>query len=209
MKELLIWLCLIAFGYLLGSVMFSRIIPLLVCKKDVCKTAPDKNPGAANAFAACGVPLGMVCLLLDMAKGFFPVFATWFFFGMDYTSLGFAFVMIAPVLGHATAPFSHFHGGKCISTSFGVLIACLPFCYAGWVLAVTYILFSTVVKISPNRRRSLISYAVFAAISVPLAAWRGLYACAFGCLMIAAVAIAKHTKYFEQKAQETAEVTES
>ncbi len=203
LKEILTWLCFIAFAYLSGSVMFSRIIPLLVCKKDVCESSPDGNPGAANAFAACGVPLGMLCLLLDMAKGFLPVFLTYFVFGMDCRSFWFALVLAAPVLGHATAPLYHFRGGKCISTAFGVLIAILPISVSGWILAIVYILFSTVIKISPNRRRSIAAFGVFATIAVPIALWQRLFSIALGCLVIALTAIYRHTKRFEKPQEVT------
>ena len=56
-----------------GSVLYCRFVPLLLLKKDICALSPDKNPGAANVFVHCGVPMGLLCLVLDMAKGGVPV----------------------------------------------------------------------------------------------------------------------------------------
>ncbi len=189
--DLLRGFLLIVFGFVSGSVMFSRIIPLAVLKRDICRESNDGNPGAANVFKNCGVVVGMICLLLDMAKGFFPVFLAEKM--IDTDSVMFSLIMAAPVLGHAVAPFNRFHGGKCIATSFGVLIA-LAFKDAMGLLllAVIYILFSTVVKISPNRRRSIVSFTIFAICSVVLYIYKKKYSFALGCLAVSLTAIEKH-----------------
>ncbi len=189
--DLLRGFLLIVFGFVSGSIMFSRIIPLTVLKRDICRESNDGNPGAANVFKNCGVVVGMICLLLDMAKGFFPVFLAEKM--SDTDSVMFSLIMAAPVLGHAIAPFNRFHGGKCIATSFGVLIA-LAFKDAMGLLllAVIYILFSTVVKISPNRRRSIVSFTIFAICSVVLYIYKKKYSFALGCLAVSLTAIEKH-----------------
>lgn len=189
--DLLRGFLLIVFGFVSGSIMFSRIIPLAVLKRDICRESNDGNPGAANVFKNCGVVVGMICLLLDMAKGFFPVFLAEKM--IDTDSVMFSLIMAAPVLGHAIAPFNRFHGGKCIATSFGVLIA-LAFKDAMGLLllAVIYILFSTVVKISPNRRRSIVSFTIFAICSVVLYIYKKKYSFALGCLAVSLTAIEKH-----------------
>ena len=138
----LIWLALILGGFMLGSVMFSRILPRLIKGKDVTKLSDDGNPGAANVFSTCGIVLGMLCLLLDMGKGFAPVLLAQHL--VDIHSMRFSAVLIAPVLGHALAPLNHFRGGKCIATAFGVTLALLPTTCIVLVLAGLYIAFSTV-----------------------------------------------------------------
>jgi len=72
-NEALLTFALIAGGFLLGGVMFSRALPKLLTGKDVCALRTDKNPGAANVFAVCGVPMGLLCLALDMLKAYLPV----------------------------------------------------------------------------------------------------------------------------------------
>ena len=155
----LIWLALILGGFMLGSVMFGRILPRLIKGKDVTKLSDDGNPGAANVFSTCGIVLGMLCLLLDMGKGFAPVLLAQHL--VDIHSMRFSAVLIAPVLGHALAPLNHFRGGKCIATAFGVTLALLPTTCIVLVLAGLYIAFSTVLKISPNRIRSIFYPLVF------------------------------------------------
>lgn len=188
------WAACIIGGYLLGGVMFSRILPRLIYGKDVTKVSDDHNPGAANVFVHCGVAAGILCLMLDLLKGAVPVYAA--LRTLDFRSLLFAAVMSAPVFGHATSPFSRAKGGKCIATSFGVLIGILPVTPAVFVLAAAYIVFSTVIKINPNRRRSIAAFLVFGSVSSVLLCRRGMFSVALGCAVISAVAIVRHMKKF-------------
>ena len=204
-EQIFLWLFLIGMGFLSGSVMFCWFMPRLIVHKDVCQLSPDHNPGAANVFMLCGVPLGLLCLLLDMGKGFFPIFLAlrW----ADPDCLLFALVMAAPVLGHAIAPFNKGQGGKCIATSFGELIALLPETPAGLILAGVYITFSTIFKIDPNRRRSIVSFGVFAVAAGTLLIHQDRLALALGCILIAGIAIFKH--WVAKEEEEAGEAVEA
>ena len=120
-NEALLTFALIAGGFLLGGVMFSRALPKLLTGKDVCALRTDKNPGAANVFAVCGVPMGLLCLALDMLKAYLPVSLA--AQHLDTQSVWFALALAAPVLGHAVGVFNGFHGGKCIASAFGAMLA--------------------------------------------------------------------------------------
>lgn len=186
---------LIIGGFFLGSIMFCKIIPLIVMKKDICKISADRNPGAANVFVNCGVTMGMICLIFDMFKGYIPVYL-----GMKYMGTGklvFAGILAAPVLGHAIAPLNSFHGGKCIATSFGEVIALLKVTYVGFVLAGIYIFFSTIYKINPNRKRSIVTFGVFGVLSFVILTGKEMFYIGFGCFIISVITITKHLKYFD------------
>lgn len=190
----LLWCAYIIGGYMLGGVMFCRIIPKWLLNKDICELSPDHNPGAANAFLICGAPIGFLCLLLDMLKGFWPVYSALKVLGTE--NMLFAAVMTAPVLGHATAPFDKSHGGKCIATSFGETLAVLPATNAGLILAGLYILFSTVLKIDSHRKRSIMVFSLFGVLSGMLLMYSGKYSIAMGFAAISCIAVAKHMKRF-------------
>ncbi len=192
--NILFWAILIIGGYTLGSVMFSKEIPKLLGYGDITEKSNDRNPGASNVFKNCGVVCGMACLFCDMLKGFLPIFIANMFFGID--NVRFAVVMLMPVLGHAFPALNHWKGGKCIATSFGVLIGCMPSSYVGFILAGLYIFFSVIVKINPHRIRSIVTFLLFAVIAPPvLFIYHQIYV-ALGCVFISAVAILKHTKMF-------------
>lgn len=72
--EALLWGLWILGGFLLGGVMFCELLPKRLAQKDVIQLSPDRNPGAANVFLTCGAPMGLLCLALDMGKGFLPVY---------------------------------------------------------------------------------------------------------------------------------------
>ena len=177
-------------GFLLGSILFCSRLPRRLCGVDIAAESADHNPGAANVFSLCGVPLGLLCLLLDMLKGALPVFLAQ---QKVYTpDVRFALVMTAPVLGHALGLFDHRKGGKCIATSFGVLIGILPISPVGFVLAALYILFSTVCKIEPDRDRSIVTFTLFALLGGCLSLYRGQPSIALGCVLISAIAALRH-----------------
>lgn len=193
-REFLIWMFFILGGFLSGGIMYCELVPKKTVKKDIQALSPDGNPGASNVFINCGIPLGTVCLTLDILKGCLPVLCAEKM--LDAYNLRFALVMIAPVLGHALAPLNRFHGGKCIATAFGVMIALLPLTRIGLVLAGLYILFSTLIKINPNRIRSIVTFMLFCLISVTVLTYTKKYSFALGCGGISLIAVLRHTKFF-------------
>lgn len=182
----------IVVGFILGSVPFCRIIPKIILKKDICELSDDGNPGASNVFVHCGIPMGLLCLLCDMAKGFLPVFAVMNLVG--FKDLAFSAVMVAPILGHALGVFNKRKGGKCIATSFGVLIAVLPVDPIGLVLAFIYIFLAGIIRVRPNARCSVFSFSIFAAVAFPTLIIQSKTSLALGCLGMSALAILKHIK---------------
>lgn len=192
--ELFVWLAYMIAGFFSGSILFCKIIPLYLLNTDICMISQDHNPGAMNVFTNCGAFWGMICLMLDVIKGYIPVSIA--LRHLDFWDPLFALVMSAPVLGHATGLFNHFHGGKCIAAAFGVMLALYPMNQIGALLAVFYILFSTVLKINPHRLRSMTTFGAFGILSSTILVCRGQYSVALGCVLISLVAFLKHTSYF-------------
>ncbi len=190
----LTWLLYIIVFFFSGSIMFCQMIPQRILHVDICAMSEDHNPGASNVFANCGAFWGTICLSLDVMKGFFPIFLSLRYLNPDH--MLFAAVLAAPVLGHAVAPLNHFHGGKCIATTFGEMLALYPFSRIGILLAALYILFSTVVRIPSHRIRSIAAFGIFGAAAGILLSLNQQYSVALGCVLISLTAIAKHSKYF-------------
>ncbi len=196
------WIFWIVFGYLLGGILFSWHLPKLLTKKDTRKLSSDHNPGAANAFVHTGWKIGLLCLLCDLLKGFLPVYGA--AQRLDCRALPFALVMLAPVLGHATAPYYKFSGGKSIAVSFGVLTALIKITPVIWILVFFYILFSVVVKIRPTRIRSIVTFSIFGVLSAVFSAYTCQYAIGLGCIAIAGIVIYKHWMAKPQPTQASA-----
>lgn len=191
--EILYWVLLIIGGFLLGGVMFCELIPKKFLHKDICEISVDNNPGAFNVFKHCGKEIGLPCLLLDILKGFIPVFIASLL--METNNIAFSFVMIAPALGHAIGLFNNFKGGKCIAVSFGVMAGALPVTWIAFaVLATLYILFSTLIKIKPNRVRSIVVYVLFGIITGVTCGVLKFSTVAIGCALISLIVIIKHLR---------------
>ena len=115
-NSLVLW-CLAAFAC--GSIPFGLLLVKLAGKGDV-RAHGSGNIGATNVSRVGGKGLGILTLLLDILKGFLPVFlAKKAGFGVDALSL----LALAAVLGHVYTPWLKFQGGKGVATALGVLLA--------------------------------------------------------------------------------------
>jgi len=113
------WIGFVILAFFCGSLPFSVWLGKIFLRDDVRRYG-DGNPGAANVFRAGGKVVGVVALLLDVAKAAAPV-------GLAYHNQGIrgfpmVLIAIAPVLGHAFSPFLGFRGGKALATALGVWI---------------------------------------------------------------------------------------
>ncbi len=77
---------------------------------DLTAVSDDGNPGTFNAFRYGGIMCGIFTLLADLLKGCLPVTACRSYLGSG--CLLFAFVMAAPVFGHAFSVFLSRRGRK-------------------------------------------------------------------------------------------------
>jgi glycerol-3-phosphate acyltransferase PlsY len=166
-------------GFLIGSIPFSVILGKLFVRTDI-RNVGDGNPGGTNALKAGGVKVGAPAILLDIGKGFLPVYLA-----RRYGVAGWELVPVclAPVLGHAFSPFLKFHGGKALGATGGAWVGLIGLwafpLYA--LLAVPATLLQTENGWSANAGMlALLSYAVlygepwmvaFAALNWALIVW--------------------------------------
>lgn len=182
--------CFILLGYLSGSVLFARLAVRLFGKPELLAQSPDGNPGAANAFAYGGFWCGLFVLLGDLTKGFLPIW-TWTHSGLIAPSaLWTALILAAPVVGHAFPAFYRLRGGKGIAVTFGCLLGLIPNWTPAATLALFFLFFSLVVRVSPHFYRTVVTYLCAAAC---LAFGRGDQGATLGfCLMAAVVLLRLH-----------------
>lgn len=159
-------------GYFLGSVRFSYLIPKYFGGIDIIAASKDGNPGTANAMKYAGVPIGIACLICDLAKGALPVFIAARL--SDPNSLWFSLVIAAPVLGHCFPVYHGFHGGKAVAVSFGVLIGLMGQNLIVFGLVFWYLFMCALWFVRPNEKKSVISFSLFALTSLVLALYHVL-----------------------------------
>ena len=149
----------VLYGYVSGSLLFSKWLPLMIKNVDVTKDSVDHNPGVANAMKYAGVNVGALCLLLDLLKGVVPLYIA-IKMGLTKAKL-FVLIIVAPVLGHAYSLFNYFKGGKAIAVSFGVLIGLAFYNYLPLALLICLYIIGSLIKINPRTKRTRITYICF------------------------------------------------
>ena len=167
----------IVLGYFMGSFLFAPFFGYLLKHKDIICDTKDKNPGTANAFMQGGLICGIMTLIGDIAKGFLPVFLClnmkdtiigrmlWQWNLSSHVensstplTMGLALVLLAPVLGHMFPIYYKFQGGKGIAVTFGSLLGFAPNLLPALTLALFFILFSLVIRITPHFYRTIGTY---------------------------------------------------
>ncbi|MCB1182051.1 glycerol-3-phosphate 1-O-acyltransferase PlsY [bacterium] len=166
---LLILFLLLAFG--LGSIPFSFIIGKQVKGIDL-RQHGSGNLGATNVFRTLGPGWGILCLVLDMAKGAGAVALmtalvnTWpegeptpFHITPDLFRIFAGFVS---AMGHTFSPFVGFHGGKGVATTGGAFAVLEPFAVLVTLAAFGAVFATTrIVSLASITAASVLPLAVF------------------------------------------------
>ncbi len=148
-------------SFLCGSLPFSVWLGRLFLDQDI-RAFGDGNPGATNVFRAGSPVLGLIVLLLDVAKAALPIGICYFW--LDFRGLIMFAIAVAPLLGHMYSPFLGFKGGKALAAALGVwiglsswqlslpavigvVIGILIFARTGWavMLAMSFILITCLI----------------------------------------------------------------
>jgi glycerol-3-phosphate acyltransferase PlsY len=130
-------------SYLIGAIPFSYIAGRLLKGVDL-RQHGSGNLGASNTFRILGTAPGVTVLVLDIAKGFLPVFgaakvAAASGLSVHWLTLACAF---AAVFGHMYSVYLKFSGGKGIATAAGAFLAMQPYALLG-SFAVWLVVFAT------------------------------------------------------------------
>lgn len=174
-------------GYVSGSLLFAWIVPKYLLHMDITQKPEDHNPGTFNVFAQAGAAAGLLVLVLELAKGFLPVWVAARALPLDRWAFG--LVLVAPVLGHAFPFWRLKGGGKAIAVSFGVLLGLWPELRPLGLLVVCYLFFSLVVVVEPHLHRSILTYGCVCLLTLLLFPKNGV---TLGVLLVSAVVILRH-----------------
>ncbi len=114
-------------AYLFGSIPTAIIAGKLLKGIDI-REHGSGNAGATNVLRVLGWKAGIVVLLIDMLKGFVPVFwlAPMLNTAPEYTVYFQILAAIAAIVGHIWTVFAGFKGGKGVGTSAGVFLGLAP-----------------------------------------------------------------------------------
>lgn len=116
---------LIAASYLVGAIPFGLVLSR--GRGIDIREQGSKNIGATNVSRLLGKKLGFCTLLLDIAKGYLPMFAAGLLVGDDPgRNLVIGFCGAASITGHMFPVYLGFRGGKGVATGLGVFLYLAP-----------------------------------------------------------------------------------
>lgn len=155
-------LLITAAAYLLGSLPSGYLLVRLIRHEDI-RQSGSGNIGATNVLRSGGKGLAAATFLMDMLKGCCSVWlggALGALLAPGVAPANFeALAALVAVLGHIFPVWLKFHGGKGVSTGFGVFLVAAP-----WAALAAISVFAVVLGIS--RYVSLAS--ILGAASFPL-----------------------------------------
>ncbi len=146
-------------AYLLGSIPFGLILVHWRTGVDV-RSKGSGNIGATNVARTAGRTLGVLTLLLDVAKGAAAVLVADWLSGGDPLTM--ALATFAVLCGHMFPVWLRFQGGKAVASALGAFLVLTP-----WAMIATMLIFLPLVW--KTRYVSLSSIA--AAAVLPLGVW--------------------------------------
>lgn len=117
----MIYAITIIISYLLGSIPMGLVFTRLMGRGDLRKVGSG-NIGATNVMRVGGLRMAGVVWLLDMAKAIVAVLLGRALGGVAFG----AWCGFVAIIGHCYPVWLRFHGGKGISSLFGVLLAINP-----------------------------------------------------------------------------------
>lgn len=146
-------------GYLIGSIPTAYIFGRVLKGIDIRKFGSG-NVGATNALRVLGKGPGICVLLLDIIKGFIPVFF------LGHTELLRIIFGVSCIIGHNWTVFLNFKGGKGVATTLGVLLG-LAFSIKGIGIALTITVLAWLIVFLSTRIISVAS--IISSLAFPLA----------------------------------------
>ncbi len=115
----------IAASYCIGAIPFGLVLSR-TSGVDIRKSGSG-NIGATNVARLLGKKIGVLTLLLDIAKGFLPMYLTALLIGAEpQRNLVIALCGAATVIGHMYPVYLGFKGGKGVATGLGVFLYIAP-----------------------------------------------------------------------------------
>ena len=129
----------IILGYLCGAIPVGLIIGKIAGLRDVREYGSGAT-GATNVLRTLGARWAILVLILDVAKGAFPILIL---SQVSDSGAVIALAGTATVIGHVWPATTGFRGGKGVATAFGIFVALSPAAAAIVLLASLLILVST------------------------------------------------------------------
>ena len=193
---------IVLISFLSGAIPFGLIISKTFYSTDI-REHGSKNIGSTNVYRVLGWKAGLSVQLLDILKGFLPVF-----FFTVYTNQSFVFdsyvgtklvVGLVAVLGHIFSPFVSFKGGKGVNTILGMLLGVSTIDISLAFLGFTLVFLSTGI-ISVSSMSASVFLPIIVSIRYYLFPWeqREFFILLTTCLLLTVIVFVTHRSNIER-----------
>lgn len=125
-------------GYLFGSLPFALWVTRLVKGNDI-RESGSGHVTTTNTIRQAGWLPGVIVAILDIGKGFIPMYLT---LNADLPNWVIALTAAAIVIGHCWPLFAGFRGGMGLAATAGIMLAVSPF---GFLVALGLLLICVLV----------------------------------------------------------------
>jgi acyl phosphate:glycerol-3-phosphate acyltransferase len=157
---------LILLAYVAGSIPTGYWMGL--AKGSDIRTAGSGSTGATNVLRSVGKKEALVVFIVDIAKGYLPVWwamtlepSLWSSLGLPPYTIPVA-VALMPVVGHSRSIFLKFTGGKSAATGLGTALALNPLAagiiFAAWIIVLATSKIVSLASISASAVASFVFY---------------------------------------------------
>jgi glycerol-3-phosphate acyltransferase PlsY len=156
-------------AYLIGGVPFGYILVKLKSGRDV-RALGSGNIGATNVLRTTGRALGVLTLVLDIAKG---AFAVWLADVLMHGSRPWmSAAALAVMFGHAFPIYLKFRGGKAVASFVGAFLYLTPLpLLATLVLFVVTVAYTRYISLGSIVGATLFPFAVWLVSTPPATIW--------------------------------------
>jgi acyl phosphate:glycerol-3-phosphate acyltransferase len=164
----LLWAAgLILLAYVAGSIPTGYWMGLT--KGIDIRTVGSGSTGATNVLRSVGKKEALVVFMVDIAKGYLPVWWAMTLEPSQWSSLGLppytipVAVAVMPVVGHSRSLFLKFAGGKSAATGLGTCLALNPLAagiiFAAWIIVLAASKIVSLASISASAAAPFVFYS--------------------------------------------------
>ncbi len=148
-------------GYFLGSILFAKLFPRVLCGIDIEEVSEDGNPGTSNVFKYCGMRVGVLTGICEFGKAFIPIEVANVIIPLEMRTPLYGLIVASAVLGHMFSVYHHFNGGMGVASFWGSLMGVFLQCQLIFVLLGIYIVVRYIFRVHQNHLRTIICFGVF------------------------------------------------
>ncbi len=148
-------------GFFLGSVLFAKLFPRVICGIDIEAVSEDGNPGTSNVFKYCGMRVGILTGICEFGKAFIPIEVANVIIPLEVRTPLYGLIVGSAVVGHIFSIYHHGNGGMGAAAFWGSLMGVFLQCKLIFVLLAIYIVVRYIIRVRQQHLRTILCFGTF------------------------------------------------